>query len=139
MDRIRNWDVKLVQWAKDMQTKDFEWGTRDCATLVLKDAFEVMYGEPVFTDLPNWTTRLGLMRASTKVGGPKKYLSEKGAEEVTRNYVQGGDIIIDNSEDFPHLALVLNKERVLFASEENGIHIEKFGRLSPDLTIMRYK
>lgn len=126
MRRLRNWDVELAQLARAVTGETFEWGTTDCASLVLRGV-EVMYGEQIIVS-GKWTTRTGALRAWKKIESADRVLEAAGATRVKRAFWQSGDVLLTPGPDehgLPRLALAIPAQSVLVADLNDGVRIVK--------------
>ena len=66
--RVDSWDVRLVEFAREVVGLSFTWGVTDCATLVRRTQSVLLGKDPWKGYAPNWTTKRGAVQASRKMG-----------------------------------------------------------------------
>jgi len=120
MKRVRNWDIRLHEWAESVRGRPYEWGATDCGTLV-REAFCVMYGEDIAADVEPYTTQRGAARVHAETGGVEFILRLLGATDIAPAFAQSGDIWIDEDGDgFPAAGVVIGRD-VIWATLEDGV------------------
>lgn len=122
MRRVRNWDVRLVEWQGRVLGEPFEWGRTDCASLVV-GALEAMYDElPLEGPVPEYEGERDAVLAHKATGGVAEALAEGGADRVDLNFARQGDVLIGLPEQggLPGAAVVVESSYVM-ASEDLGV------------------
>lgn len=140
--RVRNWDIRLVEWCDDVQGEPFEWGATDCASLVA-GALEAMYDQDLVGDtLPSYDSEEEAREAHEDTGGPSTVLRALGCEEIALNFARQGDVIIGVGEEagMEGCAVVVASEFVV-ASEKRGVErrpLRALRRAAPEgVTVLR--
>lgn len=122
MRRRRGWTLRLVEWGREVEGREFAWGETDCASLVA-GALEALYEEPpVDASLAEYSSREEALRRHAETGGVEAVLREAGAEEVGLNFARDGDVLLGLPRDgeLPGAAVVV-EATYLVASEEEGV------------------
>lgn len=139
MNRLRNWDVELMLWARTVVGRPFEWGATDCGSLA-RGALEVMYGPETVAELVGapWADGSAAREAWAALADVAAVF---GAQEVERPYMQTGDLVIfpegaEEDPELPRLAVSLG-DRLLVSSVRDGVEITPVGRLH-DGTVWRF-
>ena len=91
MNRVRTWDVDLLEWAESLVGKPFRWGTTDCGSIIRK-AQQIIYGVDVFQLAP-WKGKTKALRTLVEIKGMRSQLC-KCADQVGRGFLQMGDIVL---------------------------------------------
>jgi hypothetical protein len=121
--RVRNWDVALVHWAQQQVDLPFEYGTRDCGTLV-RGACVAMYGEDLWPEIPYWVNATGALRVIAEFGTVAQMLRARGATRwPTPHFAQSGDVIVmaGDHSPFDESVMVVVGPAVISAHPEYGI------------------
>ena len=121
MNRVRSWDVDLLEWAESIVGKPFRWGSTDCGSIV-KQAQQIIYGVDVFQLAP-WKGKTKALRILVEIKGMRSQL-RRCADQVGRGFLQMGDIVlVKNGCDVLEtdgLMLVV-RDYVLFTNPETGV------------------
>lgn len=123
MDRVANWDVKIVQEIGSLVGTNFVWGKNDCVSLVRKLS-AIMYDEDIFKQFMKrkYTTLIGATRAFKEA----KYtfdeaVLEAGGWEIPHATLTDGDIaIVQEYEDVQNLSIMVGG-RWIHANDRLGI------------------
>lgn len=138
MQRIVNWDVKLVEYALSLQGQPFVWGQTDCASIV-RGAMRAMYGEDLWSEGYDYTSLLEAKRLLEVSGGVAMQLSLLGAEEVPRGFLQQGDVVVGEplDEDFADNVFVMVSDQLLSATLEEGVVMRPLALMPVNPQILR--
>ena len=121
LNRVRTWDVDLLEWASSLIGEPFRWGRTDCASIVI-EAQRLMYGVDVF-HLPKWKSKAKALRTLSGAKNIRAVL-RRHADQVGRGFLQMGDIVlVKNGCDVLEtdgLMLVL-RDYALFTNPETGV------------------
>jgi hypothetical protein len=134
--RVRNWDVKLLAWARQRNGDEFRWGRTDCGTLVVR-AHRIMFGRRVLGILPVYSSLRAARDAFAATGGVEAVLRSAGAVEVAVPFAQQGDVLIERDLDergFPSAAVVV-AGHVLYSNVDAGVRLIPLRDVIPDVVL----
>lgn len=121
MMRVRNWDVRLVEWANDLVGQEYDWGRTDCGSLVER-AHRLMFGKQIFPGM-KYSTKREAVAIHARTGGVEGVLRKAGAVEIERNFVQQGDVFVEPDGDgMPSCAVVI-AGGLLMTSPTDGVQL----------------
>lgn len=139
MQRVLNWDIKLMELALAVVGQPFTWGETDCASLVRR-AMTEMYGEdPWAGAFAGYDSLLSAQKALRDSGGVAAQLRALKAEEIPRNFLQQGDVLIAPplGEDFADNVFLMVGDQLLSATVEEGVVMRPLGTASEEAYILR--
>lgn len=139
MTRLRNWDVGLVVWAKQVLDLPFVWGETDCASLIRR-AHRVMYGVDLFREVAPWSSLLGARKAVEAYGGVEDAMRRLGAQALPMAFARQGDVIVQAEaldDDFTGAAFLMVSGRLLSANPDTGVRLFPRSSLSPEARLLR--
>jgi len=138
MERVRNWDVKIMDWQADMLGRPFAWGQTDCGSLV-RSALSVVYGEDPVPHLDWYETQTGAIRLFGETDGISGAILDLGAEETTLAFARQADIAIEAPSEDNRLggAGVVVDRAVVVCPEGEEVVRSPIGRLPRDLLTLR--
>lgn len=140
MDRLANWDVNLVDFARDVVGQEFEWGTTDCASLVRRGLIAMMGKDLLKKHVGIWKTRRGALIASRHTK-PEHALKASGAVKVGALYAWSGDVAVGANVDdhgMVQVALLLPTRKALTSGQEKGVIIVDKLSLTEGTRFWRY-
>jgi len=122
--RVRNWDIHLYRWARDVTGEPFEWGRTDCGSLV-RESLAAMYpdkGLPLAGPPPAYSTEREALRVHAETGGVEGWVQAAGWEPVSLGFACQGDVIVGLGDvgGVPGAAVVVAGV-FLVASESDGV------------------
>lgn len=138
MRRVRNWDVSIVQFAKEVVGKPFVWGETDCASLLYR-VYEIMHGQKPDVVL-RYTTAKGALSAHQRTGGTEKVVRDLGALDIERPAKYGDIIFYKGPEEHPwdNIAIYV-PPNILIANEKDGIKFVSRNSLDMEhTTVLRF-
>jgi hypothetical protein len=140
MRRVTSWDVRLVQFAREVVGASFVWGDTDCATLMRRAQSVLLGSDPFKGRVGNWTTKRGALRVVKNLD-VLKALRTSGGVEVGERYATAGDVMLGAGVDargLAQLATVLPVGKVLASTPETGVVIVRRKDLEPGARFWRY-
>lgn len=142
MARVLNWDVRLVEFAREVRGQPYVWGETDCATLVRR-ALTVMHGEdPLPDDVGAWTTRIGALRVAGRTD-VEDALYRAGGWEVRPPYATAGDVALaqphGQGDPLPTLSVLLPRGKVLTSTPQLGVAVLARDSLDPGTRYFRHE
>jgi len=139
MTRVHGWEAALVRFASAQVGRAFEYGLTDCASLAFRGLGVIYKVPPVPAMLyhTSWQAR-GAFKALE--GGVPPWLALHGAVELTRYYVQAGDVLVlpSDTDGFPSLGIAASVSKVLLSSKERGPYMLRTENLPDGATVWRF-
>lgn len=140
IERLPNWDVRLVAFAREMSGQVFEWGSTDCASLVRRGLIAMMGKDVLKKHIGIWKTRRGALLVSRHTK-PDGALKASGAVRVGMGYAWSGDVAVGASTDghnMAQVALLLPTRKALTSTPEMGVIIVDKLSLTKGTRFWRY-
>jgi hypothetical protein len=140
LERVENWDRRLVEFVRLMNGQPFEWGRTDCATLVRR-GLKTEFGEDVWKGhVGTWKTKRGALGVSGRTDY-EDALRASGATEVGIHYAWSGDVALASREDDHGMfstGLLVPTRKVLTSTPETGVVLLDKLQLQPGTKFFRY-
>lgn len=126
MPRLEGWEKRLAQVVQRHAAEPFDWGTSDCATLMV-DAHEALTGSKgeFGKYLTGYKTAAGSVRRLAKFGfATMGDLIAAHLEEVPPSFARRGDVVIVDHLGADHGAVMLD-EWAVGKSEDGIIRVDR--------------
>ncbi|KKN45116.1 hypothetical protein LCGC14_0686180 [marine sediment metagenome] len=140
LERVENWDSRLVEFAREVTDQPFEWGVTDCASLARR-GLEVVFGLDLWRGhVGTWKTRRGALGVSGRTEH-QEALRASGAVEVGKHYAWSADVALGDSVDdhgMLQVALLLPTRKAMTSTPERGVLIVDKLSLAEGTTFWRY-
>ena len=138
MQRVLNWDAKLVEFTTMQLNKPFTWGDTDCASLV-RGALHAMYGQDLWPEQHLYDSLLSAKHVLDETGGVAAQLLALGATEVHEAFIQQGDIVIGEplDEDFADNVFVMVSDQLLSATIDAGVRLLPLAAMPLNAQVLR--
>ncbi len=122
MERVRNWDIKIVVEIGPLVGSEFVWGKTDCAT-ILRKTMKVMYGEEVFKDVERLRYRSlsGALKTFKRLGSIGDIIENTGGVVIQPQVVTDGDIAVDDDYKGVQNVAIRIGSRWIVSNPELGI------------------
>lgn len=127
MERLADWEVRLVAYANGVNGAPFAWGRTDCGYLV-RNALRAMYGRDMLRGAGSYRTSLAARRA-VPAQGVGAVLRERGFEGVRMAMAQPGDVVLLPGKRLQHMAVLLPAARVLTVTHAGGVCVLRSGAM----------
>lgn len=97
-DRLRDWELRLVDWANVVRGKSYVWGKTDCGSLA-RQVLETMFGvDPTAAWLPPWEDSRSALRSLAYVDGLSGVFTMLGGEPQPITRMQNGALIVEDED-----------------------------------------
>ncbi len=140
LERVENWDRRLVEFTNEVNGQAFEWGTTDCASLVRR-GLSLMFGRDVWKKhVGEWKTKRGALGVSGRTDY-EDALRASGAVEMGIHYAWSGDVALGPSEDdhgMLQIGLLVPTRKILTSTPEVGVAIADKLRVEEGTRFYRY-
>ncbi len=93
MDRLPDWNARLVTYANSVNGTAFKWGTTDCCQLARR-SMRAMYGKDLLPGWGTYRTSASALKVGRQVGPVGAYLREKGFQAIGVAFAQSGDVVV---------------------------------------------
>lgn len=122
MKRRANWRPALVEYARSVMGREYEWAETDCG-MIVRGAVEAMADDDI-PDMPAWDTRVGALRVASR-GLDRVLGAEMGATLITNpRAAAAGDIAITDDEH-GGIAISLGDSKWLTSTPERDVFVER--------------
>ncbi len=122
IQRVANWDTRLVQFARTHLGRDFRWGATDCVTLTRRAVGVILGFDPFGDDLPKIRSK----KTALKLKGldAVECVLSSGAVEQGWHFGWSGDVAVGPGVDahgLPAVSVLLPQRRALVSTAEKGV------------------
>ena len=132
---VFNYENKLIEWASNKIGSSFKYGINDCVSLC-RQGLEIIYGNDVLSELGNWNSKKEALDKYQKFGCPVSFIRNKGWNEIDKNYIQTGDILIMNTVPLKTCCIVIH-DKVLVIDKKRGIILQQVSNIKETVFCFR--